>query len=76
MLKKDDNGLKKWAIFSGIAIQMGVVIALGAFLGVFLDKKFPNEYSAYTIICSLAGVFLAMYSVIKQLQKFNKDDTN
>lgn len=74
MVRKDDNGLKKWAVFSGIAIQMGVVIALGAFLGVYLDKKFPNEYSAFTIICSLTGVFLAMYWVIKQLQKFNKDE--
>lgn len=74
MPKKDDNGLKKWAIFSGIAIQMGVVIAAGAFLGVYLDKKFPNNYSAFTVIFSLAGVFLAIYWVIKQLQKFNKDD--
>lgn len=74
MPEKDDNGLKKWAIFSGIAIQMGVVIAAGAFLGVYLDKKFPNNYSAFTVIFSLAGVFLAIYWVIKQLQKFNKDD--
>lgn len=76
MAKKDDNGLRKWAIFSGIALQMGIVIAIGAFLGVYLDKKFPNKYSAFTIICSLTGVFLAMYSVIRQVQKFNKDDND
>lgn len=74
MSKKDDNGLKKWVVFSGIAIQMGIVIAAGAFLGVYLDEKIPNEYSAFTIICSLSGVFLALYWIIKQLQKFNTDD--
>lgn len=74
MANKDDNGLRKWAIFSGIALQMGAVIAIGAYLGVYLDKKYPNQYSAFTIICSLAGVFLAMYSVIKQVQKFDKNN--
>lgn len=76
MANKDDNGLRKWMIFSGIAMQMGVIIALGTFLGIYLDKKWPNDYSAFTIICSLAGVFLSLYSVIKQLQKFNRDDKN
>ena len=67
MANKDGNGLRKWAIFTGIAMQMGI-------LGVYLDKKFVNSYSAFTVICSLTGVFLAMYSVIKQVQKFNKND--
>jgi F0F1-type ATP synthase assembly protein I len=74
MANKDGNGLRKWAIFTGIAMQMGIVIACGVFLGVYLDKKFVNSYSAFTVICSLTGVFLAMYSVIKQVQKFNKND--
>ncbi len=74
MSDNGNSGLRKWAVFSGIAIQMGVIIGLGVFLGVTLDKKFPNEYSLFTIILSLSGVFLAMYAVIKQLQKFNKND--
>lgn len=74
MANKDDNGLRKWAIFSGVAIQMGVIIGLGVFLGVTLDEKYPNKYSAFTVIFSLSGVFLAMYTVIKQLQKMNKNE--
>lgn len=74
MANKNNDGLRKWALFSGIAIQMGVVIALGSFFGVYLDEKYPNDYSAFTVIFSLLGVFLAMYSVIKQLQKINKDE--
>ncbi len=74
MAKEDNDAIRKWAIFSGIAIQMGVIIALGVILGRFLDDKFPNKYSAFTIIFSLSGVFLALYTVIKQLQKLNKND--
>lgn len=74
MSNKDDNGIRKWAVFSGIAIQMGVIIGLGVFIGVTLDEKFPNKYSAFTIIFSLSGVFIAMYAIIKQLEKINKND--
>lgn len=70
----DKNALRKWAVFSGIAIQMGVTIGIGAFVGVKLDENFPNKYSTYTIIFSLLGVFIALYSVIKQLQNMNKKD--
>ncbi|HZW78357.1 MAG TPA: AtpZ/AtpI family protein [Flavobacteriaceae bacterium] len=72
--KKDNDGLKKWMVFSGIALQMGFLIGLGAFVGVQLDKKFPNKYPVFTIIFSLTGVFLGLYVVIKQLSKMTKDD--
>lgn len=74
MANNDNNGLRKWAVFSGIAIQMGVIIGLGVFLGVTLDEKYPNEYSAFTVIFSLGSVFIAIYAVIKQLQKINKNE--
>lgn len=74
MAKKNDNGIRKWAIFSGIGIQMGVIIGIGVYLGVTLDEKYPNSYSAFTVIFSLSSVFLAMYAIIKQLQKINKND--
>lgn len=70
----NNDGLRKWAVFSGIAIQMGVTIGLGAFAGVKLDEIYPNEYSAYTIIFSLLGVFVSLYAVIKQLERMNKKD--
>jgi uncharacterized membrane protein YfcA len=70
----NNNALRKWAVFSGIAIQMGVTIGIGAFVGVKLDENFPNKYSTYTIIFSLLGVFIALYAVIKQVQNMNKKD--
>ncbi|WP_310993485.1 AtpZ/AtpI family protein [Aequorivita marina] len=69
-----NDGLRKWAIFSGIAIQMGVTIGIGVFIGIKLDEWYPNEYSAFTIVFSLLGVFVSLYAVIKQLERINHKD--
>lgn len=74
MQNKDNSGLKKWMVFSGIALQMGFLIGLGAFAGIKLDERYPKKYPVFTIILSLLGVFLGLYVVIKQLSKISKDD--
>ena len=63
--------LKTYARFSGIAIQMLVIIYLGSLLGEWLDGKYPNENEMYTKICTLVSVFLAMASVIIQVTKIS-----
>ncbi|WP_348703061.1 AtpZ/AtpI family protein [Tenacibaculum sp. 190524A02b] len=68
------NQLNKYLRFSGIAIQMGATIYLGSLLGNWLDAKFPNDNQLYTKICTLAAVFGAMYSVIRQVIKLTKDN--
>lgn len=50
---------------------MGIVIAAGVFFGIWMDKKFPNEYSGFTIFFSLFGVFAALYQVIKSVINLN-----
>lgn len=54
---------------------MGIIIAAGVFLGIWLDEKFPNKYSAYTIIISLLGVFIALYQVYRSVKNLNDDDS-
>lgn len=71
---KSNKPLKKYARFSGIAIQMGVTIYLGSKLGEWLDLKYVNENQLYTKICTLVAVFLAMISVILQVSKLSKDN--
>lgn len=71
-MPKRNDGFKKWMVFSGIAFQMAFLIGIGAFIGVKLDQNFPNEYSLFTIIFSLSGVFLGLYVVIRQLIKMTK----
>ncbi len=39
---KNNNGIKKWAILSAIAIQMGVIIFLFVQLGKWLDANYSD----------------------------------
>lgn len=64
---KKTKGLKTtWVEFTQIGIQMAVAITAGVLLGKWLDEKYPNSYSAYTIVFSLLGVFISLYMVIKK----------
>ena len=65
--RKKNNRLNRYARFSGIAFQMVVIIVLGSFGGVKLDEIYPNEYSVFTVICSLASVGISMYYVVRQV---------
>lgn len=60
-----------WLSLSGIAIQMGVIIFLGARAGQWLDEKYSEEGNTYTVILTLLAVAIAMYLVIKQTNKLN-----
>lgn len=68
------NQLNKYLQFVNIAFQMGVIITAGVFLGIWLDQKFPNKYSAFTISCALLGVFVALYQVIRGVINLNKEE--
>lgn len=70
------SGRRKWAIYSGVAFQMLVIIGLGAYGGVKLDEAYPNDYSVYTIICSLAAIGIALYFVIKQVNSQKKENNS
>lgn len=70
--KKPKSPLKNWVVLTGMAFQMGIIIALGVLFGLWLDGKFPNGYKAYTVIFSLLGVFAALYTVFKQVNDLNK----
>lgn len=63
--------LKQIAALSGIAIQMGVTIYLFVILGKWLDSKFENSSKAFLIICTLSGVAISLYAVLKQIKKLN-----
>ena len=59
------------ARFSGIGFQMIIIIGLGVYAGFKLDESYPNNYSLFTIICSLAAIGIALYFVIKQVTDFS-----
>jgi len=72
MSSKDNNGIKRWAILSGIGIQMGVIIYLFVKGGTWLDASYNPEGKAYTIICTLLGVGISLFLVLQQTNRLNK----
>ncbi len=66
--------LNKYIRFTSIAFQMGLTIYLGNLLGKWLDSNYNNNGELYSKICTLAAVFLAMFSVILQVTKISKDN--
>ena len=58
--------LKNYARYSGMAFQMGIIIAVGAYGGVKLDEKWDTK-PWMTLVCVLLAIAVALYSVIKDL---------
>jgi len=52
---------------------MGAIIAVGAFIGVALDEKYPNENNLFTLILTLFSVILSVFYVIKRINSSVKD---
>ena len=67
MTKKNKKQLSPYLRFTSIAIQMGLTIYLGSKLGEWLDVKFENKDELYFKIVTLIAVFVAMFSVIRQV---------
>ena len=67
-------GKKQWsagASYSGMAFQMGVIIAGGTYGGIKLDE-WLNLSPLFTIVCALASIALAMYVMINKLTQINQ----
>lgn len=67
-------GKKQWsagASYSGMAFQMGIIIAGGTYGGIRLDKWLDLS-PLFTIVCSLASIALAMYVMINKLSHNKK----
>lgn len=68
--KKPTN---KWLSLINIPFQMGVIIVAFSFFGKWLDEKYQFA-NGCTIVFTLLGVFLALYNVISQVNKMNKNE--
>lgn len=66
------KSLSKWAALMNIPFQMGIIIFAFTYLGMWLDEKYSNNSSAWTIVLSLLSVFIALYNVIRQVKNLNK----
>ncbi len=53
---------------------MFVIIALGTYIGVKLDEKYPNKHDLFTVSFALGSVILAIVFVIRRILAASKDD--
>jgi F0F1-type ATP synthase assembly protein I len=75
MPKEQNKGrLTKFARLSGIGLQMGVTIFIGAYIGKLLDEKYPSEKKWFTIGFTLLFVVLSLYNVLRQVNRLNDED--
>lgn len=72
-IKEQKERLNSYARFSGIAIQMVAIIAVGAYIGVKLDEKFPNKHNLYTLGFSLGAVIASIIYVIRRIIAASKE---
>lgn len=75
----EDNNQKKkqrnkWLSLINIPIQMGAIIFVFAYLGKWLDEKYPNPKEIYTKSITILGVFLAMYNVHRQVKDIGNSE--
>ncbi|MEP3208440.1 MAG: AtpZ/AtpI family protein [Maribacter sp.] len=70
-MPKPKSQAKYWLSLTGIAVQMGVLIYLGAWFGGWLDEKYQKDNNMFTIILTLVAVVVSMYLVIRQTKKLN-----
>ncbi|PID87831.1 MAG: hypothetical protein CSB06_03475 [Bacteroidia bacterium] len=67
--KKKSDKLFRYAKYSGLALQMGLVIILGTWGGYQIDQYFEYKFPAFTLLLSLTAVILAIYWAIKDFIK-------
>lgn len=66
LLDKNKSSVNAYMKYSGMGIQMALIILGLSFLGVKLDD-YLNTKPVFTVILSLAAVILAMYVFIRQV---------
>lgn len=67
--KPERPKMNKWLGLINIPIQMGLIIFLFFKLGEWLDNNHPSEKIYYSQLLTLVGVFVALYNVIKQVNR-------
>ena len=65
---------KKFLVLTGIAIQMGVTVFLGAYLGKYLDMKYSFSKKWFTMLLTILSIGISIYFLLRQLKRINEQD--
>lgn len=63
--------MRQLAVLSGVAIEMGAIIFLAAQAGIWLDEHFQTEKRLFTALCTIAGVGISLWVVLRQVKRLN-----
>lgn len=53
--------------WTGLAFQMMAVIVLSVYGGIYMDKEIGWKFPLFTVVLSLLGIGLSLFSVIKKV---------
>lgn len=67
--KQNKKMIANYMQYSALGFQMFAIIGVFAFIGYTIDEKQNSTTPLYTAFFSLAGVFIALYHVIRSLKK-------
>ena len=68
-MNRKNNKPNNYLRFTTLGFQILATVGLGVIIGQWLDKKYPNSNSIYTIICSMVMIVVAMIQVIRSLKE-------
>lgn len=69
---KRKTQLRKYAQLTGVGLQMGITIYLGAYFGKWLDEYFVTNSKIYTLILTMIAFVVSLISLVTQLKRINK----
>jgi len=67
--EKKKKQLSNYARYTGMGMQMLVIIAAGTFGGYKLDVWMDNKFPVFLVVLSLLSVVIAIYNAIKDFIK-------
>jgi predicted MFS family arabinose efflux permease len=74
-VKSTKKQLNKYVSLASIPFQIGTLVYIGSYLGKILDLKFGFAKPPWmTLIFVFIAIALSFYSIIKQLQRINKNE--
>ena len=74
-MKKQTSGWRSnmYVRFSSIGIQMGAIIFIFTWLGIYLDEYLKMETPWMTILLSLFGVIGSLVLIIREVSNLHQD---
>jgi len=70
---KKNNQPNSWLFFTGLGLQIGVIVYVMAYLGGLLDAKYETSKPYFSFGLVILGLVASIYSAVKQLNKINNE---